>query len=178
MSLTAQRQARVRVPLPSRALGFLPLAAFTLDAVIVLAAAFAAAIGRDSWGIFESSAMVRETLGMAGPVIVALWLVCIASVGSYSKSLFDAGTAEFTRVMRGSLLAAGVVGVVSFLTKQQLSRGFFLLAFAIGVPALLVGRLVLRKVIHGAPSAWFVPPHGADRRHRRCCRRRRSGTAT
>ncbi len=146
----ASRETRVRVPLPSRALGLVPPAALALDSAIIVLAALVAAIGRDTWGVFESRTMVRETLGMAGPVIVGLWVLCIALVGGYSKSLFDAGTAEFTRVLRGSLLAAGLVGVVAVPHQQQLSRGFFLLAFAIGIPALLVGRLVLRAVINGA----------------------------
>lgn len=148
--LEARLEARLRVPRPSRAVGLLPIVALVLDAGIVVVASAIAAIGRDSWEIFTSGGAVHESIGLDGPIVVGIWLACIVLVGGYATSLFDAGTAEFARVGRGSLLAAGLVGVVAYLTKHDLSRGFFLLAFTLGIPALLLGRLMLRRTLHSA----------------------------
>ena len=43
--------------------------------------------------------------------------------------------------MRATGLTAAVVGIACYLAKFQLSRGFFVLAFCVGLPALLLGRL-------------------------------------
>ena len=59
--------------------------------------------------------------------------------------VFDVGTDEFRRVIRASLLTAGLIGVSCYLLKFPLSRGFFSLVFLLGIPALLVGRLALRR---------------------------------
>ena len=44
----------------------------------------------------------------------------------------------------------GLSGVGCYLAKYDLSRGFFLLAFGAGIPALLVGRLLLRRAVQQA----------------------------
>ena len=57
------------------------------------------------------------------------------------------GPEEYKLVLKASWLSAGLVGIGCFLTGYPLSRGFFLLAFTIGVPLLLLWRLVLRRSI-------------------------------
>ena len=46
------------------------------------------------------------------------------------------------------MVAAGVTGVLCYLAKFQFSRGFFFLLILIGIPSLLLGRLVLRRLLH------------------------------
>jgi len=69
------------------------------------------------------------------------------AVGAYSRDLFGAGPEEYKLVLKASWLSAGLVGIGCFLTQYQLSRGFFFLAFTIGVPLLLLWRLVFRRSI-------------------------------
>jgi exopolysaccharide biosynthesis polyprenyl glycosylphosphotransferase len=69
------------------------------------------------------------------------------AVGAYARDIFGAGTEEYKLVVKASLLSAGLVGIGCFLTRFQLSRGFFLLAFTIGVPLLLAWRMLFRRSI-------------------------------
>lgn len=150
MTLLSETRSRLRVASPSRALHFLPASALAIDCAIVALSATAAALGRERLPIFESPAMVSESLGAVGPLIVVGWLLVVAMSGGYRASVFGAGTEEYKRVVNASLLTAGLVGVVCYLAKFSLSRGFFMLAFAIGVPSLVVGRLLLRRAVHAA----------------------------
>lgn len=61
---------------------------------------------------------------------------------------FGAGTTEYRRVLTASALTGGVIGVGCYLLRYPLSRGLFFLTFIIGVPLLLLGRNLLRRLIH------------------------------
>ncbi len=150
MSLTTHREVRLRLPAPSRALNYLPTTAFALDAGIVSLSTAAAVMGRERWPSLPATVELSEQMGFAGPLVVVVWLAAIWLAGGYSASLFDAGTDEFRRVARATLTTAAGVGVGAFLLKFPLSRGFFVLAFGVGVPLLLLGRLVLRRAVQGA----------------------------
>jgi len=150
MSLLSDRRSRFLTAAPSRALRYLPATAFVLDAIIIIGSAALGTVGREGLRFFESGADVSETLGIAGPLIVLGWMACIFLTGGYSGSVFGAGTDEYKHVMRASIIAAGLVGVGSFLAKFPLSRGFFMLTFAIGIPLLVIGRFALRRAIHAA----------------------------
>lgn len=149
MTLLSVRRSRTMGP-PSRALRFLPASALVLDLAIIAVVGVLAVWGRQRLGIFESSADVSSSLTFAGPLILLGWLLIIAAFGGYRDDIFGAGTEEYKRVLNASLVTASLVGVGCFLAKFSLSRGFFILAFAIGIPALLVGRFVLRRAIHQA----------------------------
>jgi hypothetical protein len=84
-------------------------------------------------------------------------LMAYQLTGGYARDVFGAGTDEHKRVLNASVLAAGLVGVGAYLAKFPLSRGFFVLLFLIGVPALITGRFVLRRGLYAARS------HGAFR---------------
>lgn len=151
MTLQSIRKAQ-NVSAPSRALRYLPASALILDLAIVTAVALSAVWGRQQLPIFETSADVSASVNLVGPLISLGWIAVIALFGGYRNDVFGAGTDEYKRVLNASLITAGLVGVGSYLTKYQLSRGFFLLTFAIGIPALLLGRFVLRRAIQKARS--------------------------
>lgn len=135
---------------PSRALRYLPASALVLDLAIVTVVGLAAVWGRLRLPIFETSADVSSHLGIAGPMVVCGWLTTIALFGGYRNDVFGAGTDEYKRVFHASLVVAGLVGVGCYLAKFQLSRGFFVLLFGVGIPALILGRVVLRRAVHKA----------------------------
>ena len=80
----------------------------------------------------------------------------VALVGGYRRDVFGGGTTEYKRVFNASILTAGLVGVACYLAKFELSRGFFLLAFAIGLPGLIIGRRLVRKLLHSARRNGFL----------------------
>jgi exopolysaccharide biosynthesis polyprenyl glycosylphosphotransferase len=134
----------------SRYLRALPLTALTVDIAIMVGIGLVAIVGRRELGIFTSSADVESSVTVAGPLIIAGWIATIALTGGYKRDLFGAGTDEYRRVFNASVIAAGLSGVGCYLAKYDLSRGFFLLTFGVGIPALLIGRLLLRRAVQQA----------------------------
>lgn len=134
----------------SRYLRALPVTALAIDVAIMVGIGLAATIGRLELDIFTSSARVESSVTLAGPFIIAGWIATIALTGGYEKDVFGAGTDEYRRVFNASVIAAGLTGVGCYLAKYDLSRGFFLMAFGAGIPALLGGRLLLRRAVQQA----------------------------
>ena len=125
-----------------------PAAVLLLDATLLTLTLVLATLGRERFGFFAPPAGVRSHLEVAGPLILFGWLLAIGLLGGYRRELLGAGTDEFRRVLQGSLLALGLVGIGCYLAKFTLPRGFFALALVIGPPLLLLGRWAARQVLH------------------------------
>lgn len=134
----------------SRYLRALPITALTIDIALMVGIGLVAIVGRRELDIFTSSGDVESSVTVAGPMIIAGWIATIALTGGYKGDLFGAGTDEYRRVFNASVIAAGLSGVGCYLAKYDLSRGFFLLAFGLGIPSLLLGRLLLRRAVQEA----------------------------
>jgi len=85
--------------------------------------------------------------------IPAMWLLMLLIAGAYSLPHLQTGMVEYQRVALGSVFLAGAIGVTCYLTQYQLSRGFFVLLFVFGVPALLLLRLTRRRLLKRLRSA-------------------------
>lgn len=150
MTLQSDGRQRLRVAPTRRALTVLPITALVLDVMVMVFVGVLAAYGRDRLNVFEAGVLVVDTLGASGPLILLGWLVAIIVFGGYRTNLFGVGTEEYKRVANASFLAAGLVGVVCFMTKFPLSRGFFVISFGLGIPSLVLGRWLLRRALHSA----------------------------
>jgi exopolysaccharide biosynthesis polyprenyl glycosylphosphotransferase len=143
----------------SRALRALPLTALALDLTLVTTAVLLAAYSRSKLLVFDSSPALSQSTGgptlaesvtlIALPLII-VWVGLIAMRGGYDQGVFGAGADEYKCVVNASLLAAALLGIGSYLTKLQLSRGFFVFVFLIGPVLLVIGRYVLRGSLHRA----------------------------
>jgi exopolysaccharide biosynthesis polyprenyl glycosylphosphotransferase len=85
-------------------------------------------------------------VSVSWPLIVLLWMVVLAAKGAYGVRDFGAGPEEFRTVATASMVTAGLVGLLCYLSHQPLSRGFVLLTFGLGTPALLVERYLIRQL--------------------------------
>ncbi len=150
MTILTERRIAMLTGAPSLPLRALPLTTFLLDLVIIFTATVLAALGRQKLDVFHPGPTVAEQIGWLWPVLVVAWLVAIAMAGGYRASVFGAGPDEYKRVWQSTLLTAGSLGVGCYLAEFPLSRGFFLLAFAVGLPALMGGRFLLRRAVHKA----------------------------
>ena len=106
---------------------------------------------RGHWGVWGEGVGESDLPHLClsyGPWIGLGWLGWLAVRGGYSRKVFSAGGDEFSRAFTASLLAAGTVAMVCYLTKFDLSRGFVSLSFLIGTPLLLSERFVARKLLH------------------------------
>ncbi|CAI9403382.1 sugar transferase [Nocardioides sp. T2.26MG-1] len=149
MTLLSATRTLVAGP-PSRALRYLPASALVLDLSIVTLSALFAAWGRRRFDFYKTPADDASALAAVGFVVGIAWLALIALRGGYRDDLFGAGTEEYKRVVNASLLTAGLLGVGCYLAKYPLSRGYYQLLFAVGIPALVVGRFALRRAIQHA----------------------------
>jgi exopolysaccharide biosynthesis polyprenyl glycosylphosphotransferase len=150
MTVQYENRARVAQATASRALHYLPTTALVVDAGVVAAVGAFAVWGRSHLHLFDNVADVTSSLTLVGPLVVLTWIAVIAGFGGYRNDVFGAGTDEYKRVLNASVVTVGLVGVSCYLAKLSLSRGFFLLAFALGIPALLLGRFMLRRAVHQA----------------------------
>ncbi|WP_051551862.1 sugar transferase [Nocardioides sp. URHA0020] len=141
---------------PSRALRYLPVSALVLDLIVMIGVFVLAVLGRSRLDVFDTASGIASSLQVAGPMVLLGWLVVIAAFGGYRDDVFGAGTDEYKRVFNASLVTAGLLGVGCYLAKFPLSRGFFLLAFGLGVPALMLGRWLLRQAVHRARRQGYL----------------------
>jgi exopolysaccharide biosynthesis polyprenyl glycosylphosphotransferase len=101
--------------------------------------------------IWARGADPAQQLGLTvGPWLVLAWMVLLAAQGAYSAREFGAGAEEFKIVLLASLLALGAVGTFCYLLNIDLSRGFLLLSFVLGIPLVLAERYLIRKLLHQA----------------------------
>ena len=153
MSIVSEHTARrlLSASASRRVLRFLPTTLFVLDIALIVLAGVLAALGREqlTW-FFGTEASVRELVGVVGPLMLAGWVATIAVLGGYREEVLGAGTDEYKRVLNAGLVAGGLTAVACYLAQYPLSRGFFLLAYALGIPTLLVSRYLLRRVLHAA----------------------------
>jgi exopolysaccharide biosynthesis polyprenyl glycosylphosphotransferase len=150
VTTTSEHTQTVATATPSRMLRYLPASALLIDAALMTVVGLIAIVGRRTLDVFASSARVEDQLVVAGPLMIVGWIVTIALLDGYHREVFGAGTDEYRRVLNASLLAAGITGVACYLAKFDLSRGFFLMAYGLGVPALILGRVLLRRALHTA----------------------------
>ncbi len=121
------------------------------DFVIVAAAIVLAWSLRFDINVWNADVVEGQGLfATLGPWIAFVWIGLIAGLGAYSPRVFGAGPEEFRLVLHASVITAGAVGMTSFLLKAEISRGFVLLTFLIGIPLLLGERYVIRKGLHRA----------------------------
>ncbi|MGG7507694.1 sugar transferase [Plantibacter sp. YIM 135249] len=114
------------------------------DSVIVVGAiltAFAFRFGID--GTLPDFAQDRYLL-LSG-LIVAVWLVFLASTRSRDARILGSGVTEYRRVVNSSAFAFGILAITFLILKVDIARGFFILALPIGTLALLVERWLWRK---------------------------------
>jgi exopolysaccharide biosynthesis polyprenyl glycosylphosphotransferase len=151
MSLVSERIALSGIAslrAESRALKALPLTALGFDLLAVTATVVLATFGRNSLLVFGSQAMVQGPVMRVALPLVLGWVFLIGFRGGYDRGVFGAGADEFKAVVNASLLTAAMLGIGCYLTKFQLSRGFFVLAFLLGPALLLANRQSLRWWLH------------------------------
>lgn len=140
VDLSARTRAAHRAPSPA-------VLALAVDLLVIGAAGAAGLVGRSSLAFFEPGRGLEASLRTGGPVIVAVVLAAIAALGGYDRDRLGPGTDQFKCVLNAGFVAAAVTGIGCYLLQFELSRGFFMLAFGIGVPGLLLGRFALRTAV-------------------------------
>ncbi|MBO9523193.1 MAG: sugar transferase [Nocardioidaceae bacterium] len=142
--------AAIRTFAARRALRLVPVAAFVLDLLLVLGSVVLAALGRHRLPLFPGDFDVASNLTVVGPALTALWLLLIRAFGGYDAKVFGAGTQELKAILSATSYAAGLLCVTVYLSHYPLARGFVVLSFALGLPAVALGRILLRRALVNA----------------------------
>ena len=77
-------------------------------------------------------------------VVVASWIAVLVLRGAYDTRILGVGSEEFKRIVGASAMVFGAIAIVSFAFKFDLSRGFVLITFTLGILLLLTVRWILR----------------------------------
>jgi len=77
-------------------------------------------------------------------VVVVSWILALVVRGAYDTRVLGVGSEEFKRVVTASAGLFGLVAIVAFALKLDLSRGFVLITFVVGLALLLTDRWILR----------------------------------
>lgn len=158
MAISLERFTRAqhtRLEPPSLALKMFAPALIGLDLLIITAATIAAVVGRQHLDIFPRPSDDFADL-VPWPVLTAMilaWLAVLWLVGCYRYSVFGAGTEEYKLVVNGSALTAAGIGIGCYLTQFPLARGFYVLAFAFGMPLLLLNHFATRRFLQRQRAA-------------------------
>ncbi len=137
----------------SRSLRFLPGALILLDSAVIATAAGLSSFLEDGMPLFDPQAHDDLASSTTGPLLVLGWAIVIALGGGYRRQVLGGGSDEYKRVLNASLAHTGLLALFLFITQADVSRGFFLLLFALGVPGLLLSRWGARNLLHRARSA-------------------------
>jgi exopolysaccharide biosynthesis polyprenyl glycosylphosphotransferase len=78
-------------------------------------------------------------------VVVAGWLLLLHLSGSRSSRVVGIGIGEYTAIVDASFRLFGLLAIVIFLLKIDLSRGYVLTAFPAGLILLVLGRWAWRQ---------------------------------
>ena len=116
--------------------------AFLLDMLVVLTAGIVGFVLR--WAIPYAVEINDPTYVSLVFVVVASWMIVLVLRGAYDTRVLGVGSEEFKRVVSATATVFGAVAIVVFALKLDLSRGFVLITFSLGLLLLLVVRWSLR----------------------------------
>lgn len=125
-----------------------PLRVYATRAVIwdIVAVTAAAAIGFIlRWTIPYNLDISDGTYVFFALVVVVSWISVLVLRGAYDTRILGVGSEEFKRIVGASALVFAAIAIVSFALKLDLSRGFVLITFTVGMALLLTVRWVLRS---------------------------------
>lgn len=122
-----------------------------VDTVLLVIATFAAiALRQAAPGFADEGRDVDQLVHPIAVGLIPLWIAMIAMASAYERRWLGSGPEEFKRILNTSLIVAGLLGVTTYLFAYPLSRGFYIFLFLIGIPLLLLGRYIMRRVLHAA----------------------------
>lgn len=88
------------------------------------------------------------TYTVLSALIVICWGASLTLSGTRDPRLIGAGIAEYKQVVEATLRLFGVLAIVDLLLKLDLSRGYLLISFPVGLLLLLLSRWLWRKWLH------------------------------
>ncbi|MFD2078603.1 Undecaprenyl-phosphate galactose phosphotransferase, WbaP/exopolysaccharide biosynthesis polyprenyl glycosylphosphotransferase [Actinopolymorpha cephalotaxi] len=158
-TITGRAVPGTTAPLPdrratARGMAWFATVVMVLDTVLILVAGLLAAVSRFGEpttyiaGGWRGSNLSGVPYSAVVVMVAVVWIAVLAVRGGYSGRTFGSGADEYKLVLSASVLTAGLIAILCYLAKIELSRGFLGFAFPIGAVLLVAGRFSARKVLH------------------------------
>ena len=147
----------------SRTLRFLPLALILLDLTAIAGAGGTASYFDNGMPMFDPGATESLTGTSSGSLVALGWIVVIALGGGYRRQVLGGGSDEYKRVLNASLAYTGLLALILFISQADVSRAFFMLLFAVGLPGLVLADGVRATCSTGRATA-ATSAYPSDRR--------------
>jgi exopolysaccharide biosynthesis polyprenyl glycosylphosphotransferase len=93
---------------------------------------------------FDMTRVVVNYTAISITLIIA-WLVTLRIFGTREYRVVGSGNAEYRLIADASIRLFGIIAIIAFLVKLDLARGYFLLAFPLGILVLLLSRWMWRQ---------------------------------
>lgn len=93
---------------------------------------------------FDMARVVVNYSAISVTLIIA-WLVTLRIFGTREYRVVGSGNAEYRLIADASIRLFGIIAIIAFLVKLDLARGYFLLAFPLGILVLLLSRWMWRQ---------------------------------
>ena len=116
--------------------------AFVLDFLAIIIAGVTGFVLR--WTIPYSVTPNNLTYVSFVVIVVLAWIGVLLFRGAYDTRILGVGSEEFKRVVGATAVVFGAIAIVAFVLKVELSRGFVVITFAVGIVLLLGVRWSLR----------------------------------
>lgn len=113
------------------------------DCVAIVAAATIGFVLR--WTIPYNLNVSDLTYVFFALIVVVSWIIALVVRGAFDTRVLGVGSEEFKRVVTASAGLFGLVAIAAFALKLDLSRGFVLITFVVGLILLLTDRWILRS---------------------------------
>jgi exopolysaccharide biosynthesis polyprenyl glycosylphosphotransferase len=123
---------------------------FVTDLVVLIWVVFGVQLAR--FGTYSLDAIVSDSRGDSP---VSYWLVSVALIAAWMLALnvfetravreLGSGSIEYRLILDSAVRLFGLVAIVAFVFKFDVARSYILVAFPLGVAALLLSRWVWRQ---------------------------------
>jgi exopolysaccharide biosynthesis polyprenyl glycosylphosphotransferase len=110
----------------------------------VITAVLLASIGR--FGLTDDIVGNEWTrVAIYSVALAVIWLAALGMQHSRDLTLVGVGVEEYRLVLTGTFWVFGIVAAAGLVVNDQMSRGYLLIAFPVGLVDLLIGRHLLRR---------------------------------
>ena len=120
------------------------------DALVLVLAVAGAQLWRfgtpaDADGFDPTTSFVALEYTWVSIGVIVLWLTSLHVHAAYDPRMLGHGTQEYRAVVDATFRLFAALAIVSYLSKLELARGYVLVAFPVGLVALLVTRRLWRS---------------------------------
>lgn len=96
---------------------------------------------------FQGAEYARWYLALSA-LIPAVWLGVLALTHAYERRLLFVGGDEYQRILRAGVRLTAGMALASYILNADLARGYLLIVLVLTTALSLLGRFLLRKLLH------------------------------